>query len=66
MGKSDLIRRPLGYQPDRQGDCRSEVTYPVWDPDDPPSDALDCSFAWLVETAYSEVGRSYTDSDQSY
>lgn len=61
---SDLDRRPLGYQPVRQRISRSEAPYPTWDPDDPPSDALDRSFGWLAETAYSEVGRSSTDKDQ--
>jgi hypothetical protein len=59
--QSDLNRRPPGYQPDRQGKCRSEAPYPTWDPDDPPLDALDRSFAWLAEIAYSDAARSSTE-----
>src|SRR5208282_3488797 len=61
--RSDLNRRPPGYQPARQGICRSEGLYPIWDPDDPPLDALERSFAWLAEFAYSEVARSSTEND---
>jgi len=43
--------------------CRSEPEYPVWDPSDPPADALDRSFAWLAAQAYSEVARSFTADD---
>jgi hypothetical protein len=62
--QSDLNRRPPGYQPDRQGICRwndPPKTYPVWDPSAPPDDALEQSFAWLAESAYSEVARSSTE-----
>jgi len=58
----DLNRRPPGYQPDRQRKCRSEAAYPIWDPEDPPSDALERSFAWLAEIAYSEVNRPSTET----
>jgi hypothetical protein len=61
--QSDLNRRPPGYQPARQGICRSEGPYPIWDPTDPPLDALERSFAWLAEFAYSEVARSSTEDD---
>ena len=63
--RPDLNRRPSGYQPARQRKCRWERPYPIWDPDDPPADALDRSFAWLAEIAYSEVeiARSSTEDD---
>jgi len=61
--RPDLNRRPSGYQPARQGICRWEGQYPIWDPDNPPSDALDRSFTWLVESAYSEVARSSIEND---
>ena len=61
--RPDLNRRPPGYQPARQRICRSEADYPIWDPDDPPVDAPERSFAWLAEFAYSEVARSSTESD---
>jgi hypothetical protein len=61
--QSDLNRRPPGYQPERQGICRSKALYPIWEPDDPPVDALERSFAWLAEFAYPEVARSSTDDD---
>ena len=37
----------------------------AYHPDDPPSDALDRSFAWLAEIAYSDVAiaRSSTEDD---
>jgi hypothetical protein len=34
---------------------------PTWDPDLPPPDALDRSFAWLAEAANFDVGRSPTE-----
>jgi hypothetical protein len=61
--RSDLNRRPPGYQPARQGICRSEADYPIWDPEDPPLDALERAFAWLAESAYHEVARSSTEND---
>jgi len=61
--RPDLNRRPPGYQPARQRNCRWEVDYPVLDPDNPPRDALERSFAWLAEFAYSEVARSSTEDD---
>ena len=61
--QSDLNRRPPGYQPARQGMCRSEALYPIWDPDSPPLDALERSFAWLAALPYSLVARSSTADD---
>jgi hypothetical protein len=61
--QSDLNRRPPGYQPDRQRKCRSEAPFPIGDPEDPPLDALERSFAWLAESAYAEVARSSTEDD---
>jgi hypothetical protein len=60
---SDLNRRPPGHQPARQGKCRSEALCSIWDPDSPPLDALERSFAWPAEFAYSEVARSSTADD---
>jgi DNA-binding HxlR family transcriptional regulator len=59
----DLNRRPPGYQPDRQRKCRSEAVYPIWDPEDPPLDALERSFDWLATSTYAEVARSSTEDD---
>ena len=42
--------------------CRSEAPYPLWDPDDPPWDALDRSLAWLASAAYSLAARSSTEA----
>jgi hypothetical protein len=61
--QSDLNRRPPGYQPDRQRKCRSEAVYPIWDPEDPPLDALERSFDWLATTTYAEFARSSTEDD---
>jgi hypothetical protein len=33
---------------------------PTGDPDDPPTDAFDRSFAWLAEIAYSDAARPST------
>jgi hypothetical protein len=57
-----LNRRPSRYQPARQEKRRAERLNPIWDPDDSARDALERSFAWLAEIAYSEVGRSSTEA----
>lgn len=63
-----MFKRPVskgrltGYQPAGQELCRSEALYPIWDPDYRPPEALDRSFAWLAQSAYSEVARASTES----
>jgi len=61
--RPDLNQQPSGYPSARQRESRCERLHPVWDPDHPPEDALDRSFAWLAEIAYSEIARSSTEND---